>query len=77
MVVLHNYECFSAYYNADQPNTEVGAICCEVDAATQYEGSNEGTQCEKSDASKQYLDSFKADASTQYVDSFKAPAHSM
>ena len=68
------YECFSAYYNTDQPNTEVGAVCCKVDAATQYEHSNEGTQCEKSDASTQYLDSFKADASTQYVDSFKADA---
>ena len=68
-------------HNADQPTTEIGAMCCDtdqseavsvdkVDVAIQYEDSKDFL----ADASTQYIDTFKADASTQYVDTFKADA---
>ena len=68
---------YQSNHNADLPTTEMDEACydtteesgvisvCKVDAATQYEGSKEGIQCENN---------FKADASTQYVDSFRADA---
>ena len=65
----------SSTSNASLQNPQPEVV--SVDAATQYEDSEEGTHHEnnfKADASTQYVDTFKADASTQYVDTFKADA---
>ena len=65
----------SSTSNASLQNPQPEVV--SVDAATQYEDSEEGTHHEnnfKADASTQYIDTFKADASTQYIDTFKADA---